>query len=100
MSQKQKKQNKEAARTTVTVAFMDDAWDEYKHWTNSDPTVSASINCLISEILRTPFSGTGKPEPLRGDMTGYWSRRINREHRLVYFYEGDLLTIIACRYHY
>ncbi|OKS58558.1 Txe/YoeB family addiction module toxin [Pseudomonas syringae] len=100
MSQKQKKQNKEAARTSVIVAFTDDAWDDYKHWTASDSAVSACIDDLIGEIMRTPFTGTGKPEALKGDLTGYWSRRINREHRLVYFYEGGLLTVITCRFHY
>lgn len=100
MSQKQKKHNKEAARTTIKVAFTDDAWVEYKHWAKTDSSISSSIDSLIGEIMRTPFIGTGKPEPLKGDLTGFWSRRINREHRLVYLYESGLLTILACRFHY
>ncbi|MCO8166245.1 Txe/YoeB family addiction module toxin [Pseudomonas sp. 21LCFQ02] len=59
-----------------------------------------TLRGLIEETLRTPFSGTGKPEPLKGNLSGFWSRRITREHRLVYLYEGGTLTTIACRFHY
>ncbi|AAZ38076.1 addiction module toxin Txe (plasmid) [Pseudomonas savastanoi pv. phaseolicola 1448A] len=100
MSQKQKQQNKQAARTSVKVAFIDDAWHDYQHWKTSDSDISVSIDSLIAEVMRTPFTGTGKPEALKGDLSGYWSRRINKEHRLVYFYEGGTLTIISCRFHY
>ncbi|MDX2082729.1 MAG: Txe/YoeB family addiction module toxin [Rickettsiales bacterium] len=62
--------------------------------------VLSKINLLIKEILRTPFSGTGKPEALKGDFSGLWSRRINQEHRIVYSVRNDLLIIVQCRYHY
>lgn len=100
MSQNKKQKNKDNARENVTVAFLPHAWDEYQHWTDNDTKKHQQINVLIKDILRTPFGGLGRPEALKGDLTGYWSRRIDREHRLVYFYEDGTLTIISCRYHY
>jgi toxin YoeB len=80
------------------------SWEDYVHWQSADPEVSRKINSLIGECLRTPFSGAGKPEPLKGDLKGFWSRRITREHRLVYRVAGQgeeqALQIAACRYHY
>jgi toxin YoeB len=80
------------------------AWDHYLYWQANDPDTLDRINVLIKECMRTPFSGTGKPEPLKGELKGYWSRRITREHRLVYRVEGtgegQALQIAACRYHY
>lgn len=101
MSQQKKKQkNKTAAREEVLVEFTSHGWDDYQHWSENDTQRHQQINILIKEILRTPFKGIGRPEALKGDLTGYWSRRIDREHRLVYFYEDGTLTIISCRYHY
>lgn len=100
MSMKSKQRNKTEARNTVSVAFTPEGWEDYSHWTVSDADILQQINSLISECLRTPFKGTGKPEPLKGDLSGFWSRRITREHRLVYLFEGGVLTILQCRFHY
>ncbi len=82
------------------VTFDRDAWDDYLHLQAHDPKVSERLNALIRECLRTPFAGTGKPEPLRGHLSGWWSRRLTQEHRLVYRVEGEALLIAQCRYHY
>ncbi|WAH58795.1 Txe/YoeB family addiction module toxin [Pseudomonas silvicola] len=100
MSQNKKQQNKTKARETVSISFTAHGWDDYQHWCENDPGKRQAIDKLLANIMRTPFEGIGRPEPLKGDLTGYWSRRIDKEHRLVYFYEEDTLTIIACRYHY
>lgn len=88
----------------MKVAFSDEAWDEYLAWRDDDPRILGKINGLIGECRRNPFKGTGKPEPLRGDLQGWWSRRISREHRLVYRVTGkgrdQTLEIIHCRDHY
>lgn len=97
---KTKTANKQQARTTTKVSFTDHGWDDYQHWKRLDGKVSESIDRLIQECIRTPFSGTGKPEGLKGNLSGFWSRRITREHRLVYMYEDGQLFILACRYHY
>lgn len=76
------------------------AWDDYLYWQNVDKKVLKRINILIKTCLRTPQEGIGKPEALKGDLQGYWSRRITSEHRLVYKFEKDQLMIAACRYHY
>jgi toxin YoeB len=75
------------------------AWDDYLAW-QQDRRQQKRIHRLIRECLRTPFEGIGKPEPLRENLAGFWSRRIDSEHRLVYTVDGDDLVIIACRYHY
>ncbi|RZA29161.1 MAG: Txe/YoeB family addiction module toxin [Proteobacteria bacterium] len=100
MSQSKKQQNKSKARTSVAVSFTANGWADYQHWSENDPGKHEAVDNLISHILRDPFKGIGRPEPLKGDLTGYWSRRIDKEHRLVYFYDNDVLTVIACRYHY
>lgn len=100
MNNKQKQRNKTHARESVSVNFTDPGWEDYCYWQAADLGILASINRLIEECLRNPFIGTGKPEMLKGDLSGLWSRRITREHRLVYFYEGGVLTILQCRYHY
>jgi toxin YoeB len=80
------------------------AWEDYVHWQSNDSEMVAKINVLLKEIRRTPFHGTGKPEPLRGKLQGWWSRRIVGEHRLVYRIRGSgeeqAAEILACRYHY
>jgi toxin YoeB len=76
------------------------AWNDYLYWQGQDRKTLKRINTLIQETLRTPFVGLGKPEPLRANLTGCWSRRIDDTHRLVYTVEGEDLAIIACRYHY
>lgn len=100
MSQKAKQRNKEKARNTVSVSFTPEGWEDYGHWREKDADTFNTVNALIGECLRTPFKGTGKPEPLKGDLSGFWSRRINRVDRLVYLFEGGTLTIIQCRFHY
>ena len=80
--------------------FTDAAWDDYIFWFNTDKKILEKINDLIKEIERTPFTGKGKPEPLKYSLSGYWSRRINHEHRIVYQVNNDQLVFISFRYHY
>lgn len=82
------------------ILFAEDAWKEYQYWLDHDKRAVRKINALLKEIQRTPFSGTGKPEPLKGDMSGMWSRRINGEDRLVYRYENDTVMVEQCKGHY
>jgi toxin YoeB len=84
----------------VKLVFSETAWDDYLHWQAHDTKLLKRLNELIRECTRTPFTGTGKPEPLRGPLSGWWSRRINLEHRLVYRVSDDSLFIAQCRYHY
>ena len=74
--------------------------EDYTYWKSHDPQKANRIKKLIKNILETPFTGIGKPEPLLFDLQGYWSRRIDREHRLVYKITADALVIVACRFHY
>ncbi|MGA9270281.1 MAG: Txe/YoeB family addiction module toxin [Lutimonas sp.] len=76
------------------------AWEDYVYWQKVDRKIMMRINALIKSCLRTPFQGLGKPEALKGDLQGCWSRRITSEHRLVYKIQNDVLWIISCRYHY
>ncbi|MDR2727429.1 MAG: Txe/YoeB family addiction module toxin [Deltaproteobacteria bacterium] len=78
------------------------AWKDYVHWQEQDKKKLRRINALITAALRTPSEGEGKPEPLRFQLAGYWSRRIDQEHRLIYAWDetADTLTILHCRYHY
>lgn len=82
------------------LAWADNAWDDYVYWQKTDPKTLKRINMLIKEIQRQPFSGIGDPEPLKHHWSGYWSRRIDREHRLVYRADADMITVVQCRYHY
>jgi toxin YoeB len=86
------------------IVFRRDAWRDYVAWQAEDERVLERINALIDECLRDPFRGTGKPEPLRQNLAGWWSRRITGEHRLVYRVRGSseaqALEILSCRYHY
>jgi toxin YoeB len=84
----------------VKIIFLNQAWEDYLYWQNTDKVNLKKINALIKEIERTPFEGSGKPEPLRHNLTGWWSRRINLEHRLVYKVDNDAIVILQCRYHY
>ena len=81
----------------MRIVFSKQAWEDYLHWQANDPRLLQRLNGLIKECARTPFQGTGKPEPLRGDLSGWWSRRVTQEHRLVYRVEGDDLLIAQCR---
>ena len=84
----------------MNVVFLPDAFDQYVEWQQRDKAIIRKINGLIEECRRHPFDGTGKPEALRGNYAGWWSRRIDREHRLVYRVEDGSLFIAQCRYHY
>ena len=84
----------------MKLVFSKNAWEDYTSWLRDDKKNLKKINDLIKDIQRTPFEGKGKPEPLKYDLAGYWSRRINLEHRLVYSIEGDEIRIVSCRYHY
>ena len=84
----------------MNIVFSKNAWEDYLSWQKEDKKILRKINELIKVIQRTPFEGIGKPEPLKYDLTGLWSRRIDREHRLVYKVESEQLFIISCRFHY
>jgi toxin YoeB len=88
----------------VKLTFSSRAWDEYLYWQAEDAKLLERVNALLKEIARDPFRGTGKPEPLGQNMAGWWSRRINRQHRLVYRVTGkgdaQALEVAQCRYHY
>jgi len=84
----------------VKLIFSEHAWEDYLYWQRTDRKIRQRINTLIRESQRTPFAGIGKPEPLKHGMSGYWSRRINDEHRMVYKVEADALCIAQLRYHY
>jgi len=84
----------------MTLTWDKDAWEDYLYWQQSDKTVLRRLNELIKECLRTPFEGKGKPEPLKGNLSGFWSRRLSDEHRLVYRVKADGIHITQCRYHY
>ena len=84
----------------MTITFSRNAWDDYISWQAEDKKMLKRINELIKEIQRSPFEGIGKPEPLKFELAGYWSRRIDREHRLVYQVNNDRLLIYSCRFHY
>jgi toxin YoeB len=84
----------------VKLVFSEAAWEDYLHWQSQDPKVLRRINALLKECTRTPFSGTGKPEPLRKNLAGYWSRRITEGDRLVYKVTNEGLLIAQCRRHY
>jgi toxin YoeB len=84
----------------VKLVFSENAWDDYLYWQRTDRKILEKINTLIKEVQRAPFEGIGKPEPLKHGFPGYWSRRINSEHRMVYKVDGDSLCIAQLRYHY
>lgn len=84
----------------MKLIFSEQAWEDYLHWQKNDRKVLTRINQLIQEIQREPFSGIGKPEPLKHALSGYWSRRINDEHRIVYKVQDGSLLLAQLRYHY
>jgi toxin YoeB len=84
----------------MKLTFSDEAWEDYQHWQKQDRRVLERINKLIKEVQRDPFVGVGKPEPLKHALSGFWSRRITDEHRMVYRVEGDHLQIAQLRFHY
>lgn len=84
----------------MKIVFSEDGWSDYLYWQQHDKKIFKKVNDLIKEITREPFTGTGKPEALRFSLSGYWSRRITHEHRIVYRVEGDTLFIAHCQYHY
>ena len=89
----------------MNVHFTNSAWDDYQHWVRIDADMLRRVNELMEEIRRRPFAGIGKPEPLKGDLAGWWSRRITGDHRLVYRVVGkrgvdQRVEVVACRYHY
>ena len=84
----------------MILSWAGKAWDDYLYWQTTDKKRLKRINALIKDIERQPFDGLGNPEPLRHNWTGYWSRRIDREHRLVYKITKKTIVIVQCRYHY
>ena len=80
--------------------FVEESWEDYLYWQKTDKKILKKINSLLKDISNTPFSGLGKPEPLKHQFQGYWSRRINDEHRLIYKIDNDDIIIAKCRNHY
>lgn len=84
----------------MKLTWSAEAWEDYIYWQDTDKKTVKKINELIKDASRTPFEGKGKPEPLKHNLAGFWSRRITSEHRLVYAVSDDSLLIASCRYHY
>ncbi len=84
----------------MNILFTDESWEDYLYWQSHDRKILKRINQLIKEIKRDPFSGIGKPEPLKFQLQGCWSRRIDQQHRLVYEIDDNNLKVISCRFHY
>ncbi len=84
----------------MILKFAETAWEDYLYWQTTDRKTLRRVNELIKAIQREPLAGIGSPEPLRGNWSGFWSRRINSEHRLIYAVEGNDILIAQCRYHY
>lgn len=84
----------------MKILFSENAWENYLFWQKTDKNMLRRINNLIHDIQRSPFEGIGKPEPLKHALSGFWSRRINDEHRIVYSVEGNVMRIAQVRYHY
>jgi len=84
----------------VKLTWSEEAWEDYLYWQDTDKKTVKKINELIKDASRTPFEGKGKPEPLKHNLAGFWSRRITSEHRFVYAVSDDSLLIASCRYHY
>lgn len=84
----------------MNIVFVTRAWEDYLYWQVNDRQIVKKLHALIKECQRTPFEGAGNPEPLKHEFAGWWSRRIDKEHRLVYRVKDDNLEIVQCRYHY
>ncbi|MCI8755995.1 MAG: Txe/YoeB family addiction module toxin [Oscillospiraceae bacterium] len=84
----------------MKLLWEDRAWEDYLYWQMQDRKTLKRINALINDIKRNPFEGIGKPEPLKGNLNGYWSRRIDETNRIVYFEQGGMIYVVACRGHY
>ena len=84
----------------MRLLWEESAWEDYLSWQTQDKKTLKRINLLVKDILRNPYEGIGKPEPLKGDLSGFWSRRIDGEHRIVYCCRDDAVIIAACRGHY
>ncbi|MCW2486898.1 Txe/YoeB family addiction module toxin [Candidatus Symbiopectobacterium sp. NZEC127] len=84
----------------MKLTWSEEAWEDYLYWQDADKRMVKKINALIKDVLRTPFEGKGQPEPLKHNLSGFWSRRITEEHRLVYAIAEGAILIAACRYHY
>lgn len=80
--------------------FVDESWEDYLYWQETDKKILAKINALLKDIARNPYSGLGKPEPLKYKYSGFWSRRITDEHRLIYQFRDNEIWIAKCRFHY
>ena len=85
---------------TKSIKWDFDAWEDYLYWQSNNKKNLKRVNQLIKDICRTPYEGIGKPEPLKGNLTGFWSRRIDEEHRIVYAVETDVIVIFSCKGHY
>ena len=84
----------------MKITFAETGWEDYLYWQAADKKMLDRLNALIKDCARNPFKGIGKPEPLRGNWSGWWSRRINEEHRMIYRVRDNALEIAQCRYHY
>ncbi len=84
----------------MKYSFVDESWEDYLYWQQTDKKILKRINLLIKDISRQLYEGLGKPEPLKHNYRGFWSRRINDEHRLIYQVKDDELRIVKCRFHY
>lgn len=84
----------------MRLLWEDRAWEDYLYWQSQDRRTLKRLNALINEIKRSPFEGIGKPEPLKGSLSGYWSRRIDETNQIVYFERGGIVYVISCRGHY
>ena len=84
----------------MRLSWLPNGWKDYLYWQEKDRKILQRVNDVIRDTLRNPFSGIGKPEPLKKNLEGWWSRRITQEHRLIYRVEGDSLLILQCRFHY
>ena len=84
----------------MRLLWEDRAWDDYLYWQGQDKKTLKRINALLNDMKRSPFEGIGKPEPLKGNLGGFWSRRIDEANRIVYFEKDDTIYIVACRGHY
>lgn len=84
----------------MKYVFVDESWEDYLYWQKTDKKKLQRINELLKDIARQPFDGIGKPEPLKHQLAGFWSRRIDEEHRLIYTVQNDEILIAKCRFHY